>query len=1042
MIEAVIWILLVELIGLAALPLAYQVFRFLPERGYTLAKPLGLLGTAYLVWLVSMLGLPFNRLVCWLGFGLLFLVLNSWLLLRQGRQLLVELRSFLVQNRWLILLFEVIFLAAFAYLLNLRSYSPEIRDYEKFGDFAFLNSLSLYDQMPPADPWMSGYPINYYYFSHFMMAMLVKMTGIDPAIAFNLNIPLIFSMTALAALGIGFNLVRLAQGTWKSLRGPVIFGLMSLVMVCVLGNLDTVRQIFWPRPEQGETGIGNFAFSWWTPSRVIYDYMPQPGTNGMVYTWSQTINEFPMFSFLLADTHPHVMTLPTALLTISLALVILVTPASSPAMNLRRSDGWFFFGVTALTIGSLYFLNTWDYPTYLILVVLAALVRVRLTWQREKPSAEADVDVDVDNKSRLSTRILKNGYTRWVGWTAGLAIVSLALFLPFHLTFISLIGDFPVPEPIASTPILGSLAKMLLFVAWDRTPLLGYLLVFGIFAFPIVSFLAIKLRPYLKEPYSYLDNQPAKPEPDEGAGYGWGMQFAIGGVILFVVSEVAYFALKLNPLISVSLAIVAAPFLAAGAALLGLEILARYRAERRATELRLATGFMAALMVLGGWILRFELFGPLLIVAVACGLLLWFETRPAVEEEAEQALAADSTATPVQGLKLFVADRFVLLLILLGVVIDFGTELIIIRDVFNSRLNTLFKFYYQSWILFALAAAYACWRFLSWAWKLSPYSSHGDSDTAPLELENRPSSGLAGGPVPQAQATLRLSPALGLAGSSNNLAFSSLQMPTAPEIRPASLPARPAFNLAELEDPEAEEAEAYDQARPYRPWWRWLWALALGLFLLAGLIFPFFGPYEKTGHFAQRVGLDGSTWLRDGGMTGPGMPDDYQAIQWLKGQIAANRAFARTILETSGPDWVDYSRVSTFTGLPTLLGWPGHENQWRAGKGPARPGTFDCGLTLAKHNIRPPQSGPSLQKDEPGCRLQLIDFLYSTDNVQLAQTLLREAGVQYVYVGNLEQGIVNRGGTQVKEYPAAGLTKFSQFMKVIYQSGSVTIYSF
>jgi hypothetical protein len=60
----------------------------------------------------------------------------------------------------------------------------------------------------------------------------------------------------------------------------------------------------------------------------------------------------------------------------------------------------------------------------------------------------------------------------------------------------------------------------------------------------------------------------------------------------------------------------------------------------------------------------------------------------------------------------------------------------------------------------------------------------------------------------------------------------------------------------------------------------------------------------------------------------------------------------------------------------------------------------------------------------------------------LAQTLLREAGVQYVYVGNLEQGIVNRGGTQVKEYPAAGLTKFSQFMKVIYQSGSVTIYSF
>jgi YYY domain-containing protein len=1033
MVEAIIWVLLIELIGLAALPLAFQVFRFLPERGYTLAKPLGLLATAYLVWLVSMLGLPFNRLVCWLGFGLLFVALDGWLLLRQGRRLLGELRSFLVRHGWLILLFELIFLIGYAYLVNMRSYMPEIRDQEKFGDFAFLNSLSLFDKMPPADPWMSGYPINYYYFSHFMMAMLVKMTGIDPAIAFNLIIPLIFAMTALACLGIVFNLVRLAQGSWRSLKGPVIFGLLALVMVCLLGNLDALRQIFWPRPDHLETGLGNFAFSWWSPSRVIYDYMPQPGTNGMAFTWTETINEFPMFSFLLADIHPHVMTLPTALLTISLALNILVTPAGSPAMNLRRSDGWFFFGLTAMTAGSLYFLNTWDYPTYLLLVILAALVRIRLTWRR--PAVEAE--------SRLSARLLKNGYARWVGWTAGLVAVSLALYLPFHLTFISLVGDFPVPEPIASTPILGSLAKMLLFVAWDRTPLLGYLLVFGIFAFPIVSFLAVKLWPYLKEPYSYLNEPGAKPASIENWGNGWSFQFAIGGLVLLVFSEVAFYALKLAPIFCIALAIVAAPFLAVGAALVGLEILDRYRVERRARELRLAAAIMAALMVLGGWIMHFELYGPLIIAAVACGLLLWFETRTTPPQEViSPELAGGDYPPTAPGLTLRTADRFVLLLILLAAVIDFGTELIIVRDVFNSRLNTLFKFYYQSWILFGLAAAYACWRFLSWAWKLSPYSpeANGGSEVASLETGPRPGSERWSNPL--APASLRLNPAVALASSSHgHPAFNALQMPAAAAITRQSPSNGPALNLAGLEDPEAEEAEEYNLARPYRPWWRWLWALALGLFLLAGLIYPFFGPYEKTGHYAQRVGLDGSSWLRDGGLTGAGMPDDYQAIQWLKGKIAADPAFAKPILETSGPDWMDYSRISTFTGMPTLLGWPGHENQWRAGKGLARADIFDCGLTLAKYGLRPPQIGPSQQKDEPNCRLQLIDFLYSTDNVQLAQTLLHTAGIQYVYVGNLEQGVVNRS-MEVKQYPPQGLAKFGQFMKVIYQSNSVTIYSF
>lgn len=1036
MFEALIWFLLIELIGIAALPLAFQVFRFLPERGYTLTKPLGLLGTGYLVWLVSMLGLPFNPALCWAALIILFGALDGWLLLRQGRRLLGEIGGWLARHAWFVVLVELVFLLAYAYLLNMRSYTPEIRDYEKFGDFAFVKSLTLNDKMPPSDPWMSGYPINYYYFSHFMMAMLLKMTGIDPDIGFNLIIALVFALTCLAVFGLGYNMARLVQGAGRTWRHGFVYGLLALAMVCVLGNLDSVRQIFWPNAANGETGITNFAFSWWNPSRVIWDYMPDAGTNGLTYTWSQTINEFPQFSFIIADIHPHVMTLPFALLTIALALNVLVTPAFSPALNLRKAEGILFFGVAAVTVGALYFLNTWDYPTYLLLLLLAALVRVRLAPKKvETPPPSNEDEVTISVKESRWARVRRNGYARWTAWSAGLVAASLALYLPFHLTFVSLVGDLPVPEPVASIPVLGSIAKLILFVAWDRTPLLGYLLVFGLFVFPILSFLVLKLWPYLKDPYAYLDQPGYAAKSGFEWGNTWGFQLATGGIALFIISEIAFYIFKLSPLVTISLAIVSLPLLGIGLALLGLETLERYRLERRATEVRLAAFVLGALMVLGGWILRFELYGPLLIVAIACGLLVWFENRP----DAGRVTVSETTtgdATWRVSVDFGLVDRFALLLILLAVVIDFGTELIIIRDVFNSRLNTLFKFYYQSWVLFGLAAAYASWRVISWAWKLAPFTNPRETEPL-LEAGPRPAARPAR-PLPQT--ALRLNPAFGLAGG-GNLAFSSLQVSATPQALNMSGGASSLDTLG-LEDPEAEEAEDYVQDRPYRPWWRWLWAFGLGLCLLGGLVFPIFGAYEKTNHYVQRVGLDGSTWLRDGGTTGAGLPQDYPAIVWLKSQIAANPAFVKPILEASGQDWVDYSRVSTFTGLPTLMGWPGHENQWRGGKANARRDTFDCGLLLAKYNMWPPQTGPSLQRDEPGCRLRLIDFVYSTDDVQLAQTLLRAAGVQYVYVGALEQGLINRGGTTQKQYSPQALGKFAQFMRVIYQANGVTIYRF
>jgi uncharacterized membrane protein len=49
---------------------------------------------------------------------------------------------------------------------------------------------------------------------------------------------------------------------------------------------------------------------------------------------------------------------------------------------------------------------------------------------------------------------------------------------------------------------------------------------------------------------------------------------------------------------------------------------------------------------------------------------------------------------------------FVLLLIALGTLLILGPDFLYLRDNFGYRINTIFKFYYQAWILLSLASAY------------------------------------------------------------------------------------------------------------------------------------------------------------------------------------------------------------------------------------------------------------------------------------------------------------------------------------------------
>ena len=207
-----VWLLLVELIYLAALPLATFLFRPLPDRGIILARVLGILAVCYVVWMLASLGLMgFSRTSVFVG--ILAIAALSAMVLR-ARWL--EFKSFLTANWRLLAIGEVLFLGAFLSFVVVRWANPDLwhpfRGGEKPMDFAYLNAVLRSTFMPPYDPWFAGGYLNYYYWGQFIIATLIKGTGIVPAVAYNLAVPLLFALTVTGAYSLAYNVTAGLRG--------------------------------------------------------------------------------------------------------------------------------------------------------------------------------------------------------------------------------------------------------------------------------------------------------------------------------------------------------------------------------------------------------------------------------------------------------------------------------------------------------------------------------------------------------------------------------------------------------------------------------------------------------------------------------------------------------------------------------------------------------------------------------------------------------------------------------------------------------------
>ena len=345
--------MLLALAGLG-LPWVLVLFRDLPSRGVMLSVPVAYFLTHYFAWVGLSTGWFVNgrgftggvfSVFTILSLGLLWIQRARWSELRRRRDL------------WVIGV--VILIVMYGFGVALRWLNPEISGTEKPMDFAFLNAVVRASEFPPMDPWFAGEPINYYYLGYSMAGFVVQLSGVDLSIGYNLALATLVAPGALAAASAGYDLAALGGAAG---RARLAAAALSMVLVVLAGNLAVIREMF---GSQADDDLGFWQGIGWNASRTIQ----HEDLSGLT---DYTINEFPAFSFILGDLHPHVMSLPFALLAVSLAVQWMVH-AGRLSMS-GRFTHMLSTVLTGLFLVGLYTLNAWDVPTFVGLVLVAGLL--------------------------------------------------------------------------------------------------------------------------------------------------------------------------------------------------------------------------------------------------------------------------------------------------------------------------------------------------------------------------------------------------------------------------------------------------------------------------------------------------------------------------------------------------------------------------------------------------------------------------------------------------------------------------------------------
>jgi YYY domain-containing protein len=473
-----VWLLAIELIAWLTVPLAFRSLRWLPDRGVILARPLGLLLVSWLVWLGASVGVwSFGRTSIVLSV-LILAAVSGAVFGRNKRLILATARR---QWRYLVTA-EVLFIVAYSVFLMIRAANPDLwhpyRGGEKPMDLSYLTAVAKSVSFPPFDPWYAGGYINYYYFGFVPIATLMRFTGIVPAVAYNLAVPLLFAMTFTAAFSVGFNLtegLRQRMRLAVSPRSTMIAGVITAMLVAVLANLDGAAQLI--QATGRVLGTGSFGqFDFWRSSRLM------PG--------QISITEFPLWSFLFGDLHAHMISLPFQVTTVGVAANLVLSARSPVSLGLRVPGiAWL-----ALLVGAFAAINTWDVPAYGLLAI-----------------GTLAVVVFISHHDTLGTRVVGTFLVIATGFLA----LAYLLFLPFHQHYESVFDG--------------------VFMSRWRTVAWHYMGIHGLLFFLTGSWLAVEARRHLFGPERTLRMPPLAELRRPSWGNRWlTLGLAVAAVVLFV----------------------------------------------------------------------------------------------------------------------------------------------------------------------------------------------------------------------------------------------------------------------------------------------------------------------------------------------------------------------------------------------------------------------------------------------------------------------------------------------------------------------------
>jgi YYY domain-containing protein len=656
--SAIVWYLWIVGLGIIGIPITHLIFNALPSKGYTFSKIVSLFLWGVLFWLLSNYGILTNNLGGQFFAIALVAGISFWATTKIGWD---KLLTWIKSNQSLIIKTEIVFILFFLALVILRGFAPGLDGTEKPMELAFINAILSSPTMPPHDPWLANYSISYYYLGYIFTALLILVNGVTTGIGFNLMLSTIFALTAIASYGIVFDLLTL----WKpEKRNKFLYlAILSPMFILLVSNGEGFLEIlhhtgaFWKETSEGQftsafwqdtVGIKNLDsppsilfdgneeterrfWWWWRASRVvrdltypiIEDISRDEVPDNMVWFQGdavgdvEVIDEFPFFAFHLGDLHPHVLTMPFAIMAIAFTLQVFmasnIQPIKFSRITMYLSLPTLIFSI--LLLGGIAFLNLWDIPLYLGLFTLGLLFktyRITSDWQATISST---------------------------GWTMGIIIVGIiAFYFPFFYGFASQAGGI-LPNLIHPT----------------RTSQLW--LMWGTLITPILIFLL----------YMNIDSKKSKKIlPSIGVGITivlglWALSTTMANLVVNLIPNLN----PNNPALQNAGQGLLSPFFYQG------RILAEILQE--------------------GLLRRQNALGSMVTIVAIFSLSLHF--LPAIKPSN-------------QPKKTSLSFQFVILLIIAGTFLVLGPEFLYLRDNFGTRMNTVFKFYSQAWILWGLAAGF------------------------------------------------------------------------------------------------------------------------------------------------------------------------------------------------------------------------------------------------------------------------------------------------------------------------------------------------